>query len=147
MQWHVPTGQFWRFSGIFAFKSYKLRNACIFVCVRWTTFSPRMYRLDRMYQNLRLRPYFRILACTMGSLRQKLALALVYRDLLYPIFTATFEINKYPFEYWNYLLVQYFKIPQKYRDCLESISTVAERCTWGDGWWWRRWPRRWALWH
>ena len=58
-----------------------------------------MYRLDRMYQIFRLRPYFRKLACTMGSLRQKLALALVYRDLLYPIFTATFEINKYPFEY------------------------------------------------
>ena len=36
-----------------------------------------------MYRNLRLRPYFRILACTVGSLRQKLALALVYRDLLY----------------------------------------------------------------
>ena len=58
-----------------------------------------MYGLDRMYQMFRLRPYFRILACTMGSLRQKLALALVYCDLHYPIFTATFEINKYPFEY------------------------------------------------
>ena len=55
-----------------------------------------MYRLDLMYQNLQLRPYFRILACTKWSLRQKLALALVYRDLdrdlLYPIFTATFEV-------------------------------------------------------
>ena len=58
-----------------------------------------MYRLDLIYQNLRLRPYFRMLACTMGSLRQKLALALVYRDLLYALFAATFEINKYPFEY------------------------------------------------